>query len=70
MGFVSLHADRLRGEKPTGDDGAGVPGDERPGGAPVLPPPGSGAGEARRGGDPIPPTKERKSRTISQEKAA
>ena len=69
LGFVSLHADRLRGGKPTGDGGAGVPGDERPGGDPVLPPPGGGADEARRGGDPIPPAKERKSRSISQEKA-
>ena len=69
LGFVSLHADRLRGGGPTGDGGAGVPGDERPGGGPVLPPPGSGADAARRAGDPIPPAKERKSRTISQEKA-
>ena len=29
MGFVSIHTDRLRGEKPAGDDGAGVPGVER-----------------------------------------
>ena len=69
LGFVSLHADRLRGGGPTGDGGAGVPGDERPGGGPVLPPPGGWADEARRGSDPIPPAKERKSRTISQEKA-
>jgi SRSO17 transposase len=28
MGFVSIHADRLRGEKPASDEGAGVPGAE------------------------------------------
>ena len=28
LGFVSIHTDRLRGEKPAGDDGAGVPGVE------------------------------------------
>ena len=30
LGFVSVHTDRLRGEKPGPDDGAGVPGVERP----------------------------------------
>ena len=70
LGFVSLHTNGLRGEKPAGDDGTGVPGDERPGRDPVLPPPGSGADAARRAGDPIPPAEERKSRTISQEEAA
>jgi SRSO17 transposase len=30
LGFVALHTERLRGEKPPGDDGAGVPGAERP----------------------------------------
>ena len=29
LGFVSLHTDRLRGEKSPGDDGAGVPGAQR-----------------------------------------
>jgi SRSO17 transposase len=28
-GFVSVHTERLRGEKPAGDDGAGVPGAQR-----------------------------------------
>jgi SRSO17 transposase len=30
LGFVALHTERLRGEKPGGDAGAGVPGAERP----------------------------------------
>ena len=29
MGFVSIHADGLRGGNPGGDEGAGVPGAER-----------------------------------------
>ena len=30
LGFVALHTERLRGEKPGPDAGAGVPGPERP----------------------------------------
>lgn len=30
LGFVSIHTDRPRGEKPAADQGAGVPGAERP----------------------------------------
>src|SRR5262249_15391010 len=30
LGFVALHTERLRGEKPGSDDGASVPGAERP----------------------------------------
>jgi SRSO17 transposase len=30
LGFVSIHTDRMRGEKSRGDDGAGLPGLERP----------------------------------------
>lgn len=29
LGFVAVHTERLRGEKPVGDGGAGVPGVER-----------------------------------------
>jgi SRSO17 transposase len=58
LGFVSIHTDRLRGEKPTGDDGAGVPGAERAVRGDV-PPKARGAGRAaRRRGNPLPPTAE------------
>jgi SRSO17 transposase len=70
LGFVSIHTDRLRGEKPTADQGAGVPGAERP----VR----EAASEAARdGGDrphgrshPLPPTAQRRSDTLPQETAA
>lgn len=70
LGFVSDHADRLRGEKPARDDGAGVPGDagavrvDRPVPAGDIP------CAARRGSDPLPPASQRAGHQIPQEKAA
>ena len=70
MGFVSVHADRLRGEKPGGDEGAGVPGAERE----VRD---ADAAEARDGGDgafgrgdTIPPAAQRPGEAVAQEAAA
>lgn len=67
LGFVSIHTDRLRGEKPTGDDGAGVPGAE----CAVrerVPPDARGTGRAaRRRGDPLPPAAERTGHSVAQE---
>jgi SRSO17 transposase len=40
LGFVAVHTERLRGEKPAGDTGAGVPGVER--GVPAAVPPSAG----------------------------
>ena len=37
LAFVALHTERLRGEKPRGDAGAGMPGVERPLRGPVAP---------------------------------
>jgi SRSO17 transposase len=58
LGFVALHTERLRGEKPGGDAGAGVPGAERA----VRDAPGASAGggpaAARGGGHPVPPVAE------------
>jgi SRSO17 transposase len=45
LGFVAVHTERLRGEKPPGDVGAGMPGVEPPLPGPVPP-------AARRAGDP------------------
>jgi SRSO17 transposase len=55
LGFVAVHTERLRGEKPVPDPGAGVPGPERavPG---AVPPPARGPGGAiHERGDRLPP---------------
>jgi SRSO17 transposase len=70
MGFVSVHTDRLRGEKSPGHDGAGVPGPERPlrGGVPPAPQ-ARGPGPSRTC-DPIPPAPQPTGRHVPQEAAA
>jgi SRSO17 transposase len=70
LGFVSAHTERLRGEKPAGEPGAGVPGFE-----PALrdaagPPPRDPGKPARRLRDPLPPAAQRAVRTLTQEAAA
>ena len=58
MGFVSAHTDRLRGGKPGGDVGAGVPGAERPVRRAARPGSSRPAGRPHRRGHPIPPEEE------------
>jgi SRSO17 transposase len=70
LGFVAEHTQRLRGEKPAGDDGAGVPGAERTLSEVVPPPPGPQRRQSRRRGDPLSPASERAGRPVSQEAAA
>jgi SRSO17 transposase len=70
MGFVSVHTDRLRGEKSEGDEGAGVPGVECAVRDPVPPQAGYAGGESRRRGDPVSPAPKRAGRTLPQEAAA
>lgn len=70
MGFVSAHTDRLRGEKPAGDDGAGVPGLEPALRGPVPPAARHAGGQARRLRDPLPPAPQRAGRPLPQETAA
>jgi hypothetical protein len=70
LGFVSVHTDRLRGEKPSGDDGAGVPGAEREVRRPVPTPARDAAAPAHGRGHPVPPAAERTSRQVPQETAA
>jgi SRSO17 transposase len=70
LGFVSIHTDRLRGEKSTGDDGAGVPGAEHDRGSDVP-----AQAQARRTGseglrDPIPPAPQPAGRQVPQKAAA
>lgn len=70
MGFVAAHTERLRGEKPGGDAGAGVPGVER--GVPTAVPPAAGRARpaAHRRGDPLPPAAKRAGRRVPQEATA
>lgn len=70
LGFVSIHTNRLRGEKPAGDAGAGVPGAERAVRGDVPPPPRDAADLPRWGSDPLPPAPERTGHTLTQETAA
>jgi SRSO17 transposase len=70
LGFVAEHTQRLRGEKPAGDDGAGVPGAERTLPEVVPPPPGPGRRQSRRRGDPLSSTSQRTGRSLPQEAAA
>jgi SRSO17 transposase len=70
LGFVAEHTQRLRGEKPTGDDGAGVPGAERTLPGVVPPPPGPERRQSRRRGDPLSSTSQRAGHTLPQEAAA
>lgn len=70
LAFVSVHTDRLRGEKPAGDDGASVPGAERGVRDAVSPSPGDGRVLSRRGGDPLPPAPQRAGSPVPQEAAA
>jgi SRSO17 transposase len=70
LGFVSIHTDRLRGEKSAGDDGAGVPGTE-----PALRHAGTSpsrdlSGRACRLRHRLPPAPQRAGCTLTQEAAA
>lgn len=70
LGFVSIHTDRLRGEKPARDGGAGVPGAQRPVRGDV-PPEARGTGRVtRRRGDPLPPKAQRTGHDVTQEATA
>jgi len=70
LGFVSIHTDRLRGEKPAGDDGTGVPGVEPVVCNPVPSSPRHAAAPAHGRGDPLPPAAERTGHPVPQETAA
>jgi SRSO17 transposase len=70
MGFVSIHTDRLRGEKPGGDEGAGVPGLEPAVRGAVAEATRDVGGGARRHGDPLPPAPQRRSPRVTPQAAA
>jgi SRSO17 transposase len=70
LGFVAEHTERLRGEKPAGDRGAGVPGVEPAvrGGVPAAA--GRSRGAAHQRGHPLPPAAARAGGQVPQETAA
>jgi SRSO17 transposase len=70
LGFVALHTERLRGEKPGPDIGAGVPGVERPVCSPVPAAAGDGDDPAHERGHPVSPAAERGGHEGAQETAA
>ena len=70
LGFVAVHAERLRGEKPAGDPGAGVPGAERGVPDPIPSAARDRRPAARRRGHPVPPAAERAGDAVPQETAA
>ena len=70
LGFVSMHTDRLRGEKPPGDAGAGVPGAERALRDAVPSAAWDGGDPSQRRSDSPSPAPQRAGDTLPQEAAA
>jgi SRSO17 transposase len=70
LAFVSIHTDRLRGEKPAGNERAGVPGAERTVHDALPPSPGDGRVRPCRRGDPVSPAPQRAGGKVPQEAAA
>lgn len=70
LGFVATHTERLRGEKSTGNRGAGVPGVEPAVRGGIPPPTGSSRKAAHQQRHPIPPEAKRSGRQVPQEAAA
>ena len=70
LGLVATHTERLRGEKPAGDGGAGLPGAEPAVRGGLPPPAGRPRGAAHQRCHPLPPAAERSGRQVPQEAAA
>ena len=70
MGFVSIHTDRLRGGKPAGDQGAGVPGAESAVCGAAAPSPGNSGNPSCRLGDSLSPAPQRAGHPVPQTTAA
>jgi SRSO17 transposase len=67
LGFVAAHTERLRGEKPRRDRGAGVPGVEPAVRGGVPPSEGHPGRATHQRGDPLPPAAERPGRQVPSE---
>jgi SRSO17 transposase len=70
LGFVATHTERLRGEKPGGDGGAGVPGAEPAVRGGVPPATGRARNAAHQRRHPVPPEAKHPGRQVPQETAA
>jgi SRSO17 transposase len=70
LGFVAAHTERLRGEKPARDGGAGVPGAERAVRAVAPPAAGRIGGAAHQRRHRLPPAAQRRGFEVAQEAAA
>lgn len=70
LGFVAEHTERLRGEKPGGDSGAGVPGVEDPVCGPLTPPSRHARTRAHQRGHSISPGAKPAGANLTQETAA
>ncbi len=70
LGFVAAHTQRLRGEKPPGDGGAGVPGAEPALRGGVPPQAGRRGTQAHQRGHRLPPAAQRAGQEVPQETAA
>jgi SRSO17 transposase len=70
LGFVATHTERLRGEKPAGDGGAGVPGAESALHVGLPAPAGCSGTATRQRGHPLSPAAERTGGKVPQEAAA
>jgi SRSO17 transposase len=70
LGFVATHTERLRGEKPTGDGGAGVPGVEPAVRGAPPPPAGQSRPAVHQRGHPLSPAAERAGREVPPARAA
>jgi SRSO17 transposase len=70
LGFVAVHTERLRGEKPPGHRGASVPGAQPAVRGPLPPPPRRPRGATHQPSHPLPPTAQRAGDEGSQEAAA
>lgn len=70
MGFVCIRADGIRGGKPGGDAGAGVPGAERAVRGAVAEAARDGGDGACGRGDTLPPAPQRRGQSLAQEAAA
>ena len=67
LGFVATHTERLRGEKPGGDGGAGVPGTEPAVRGAVPPTARDPRGAAHQRRHPLPPEAQHSGRQVPQE---
>jgi len=70
LGFVARHTERLRGEKPARERGAGMPGSQQALRGDLSTPTGDSRDHAHKRGNPIPPAPKRAGNKVPQETTA